>query len=354
MRRLLTLLSFMALACGREEASAPAPVPMQVQSANTAAVTSRPITTGPRLSGTLQPQQSATIIAETGGTVATAAVAEGQVVSRGTVLARIADESAMDTLRSARVSVQSAETAVAMARRDYERTARLESAGALASRDVEVARSQMATAEAQLAQARAQVATAQQRVGDQTVTASISGIISEKSVSTGDVVTPGTPLFTIIDLDTLQLEATVPADAIAQVQPGSPVQLQVRGYPGETFTGTLTRIAPSVDAGTGQVRVYVAVPNQGKRVLAGLFAEGRIRTVARTGLVIPINALDESGAAPAVARVRNGVVEKVTVQLGVRDEAEGWVELLSGLSEGDRVLVGPSRTITPGTRVDVS
>ena len=53
-------------------------------------------------------------------------------------------------------------------------------------------------------------------------------------------------------------------------------------------------------------------------------------------------------------RVRNGVTERVTVQLGIRNESEGFVEIVSGLAEGDTVLIGPARTITPGTRVNVS
>ena len=149
-------------------------------------------------------------------------------------------------------------------------------------------------------------------------------------------------------------KATVPADAIAQVNPGTSVELEVRGYPGQTFRGTVTRVAPSVDPGTGQVRVFVAMPNQGRKLVGGLFAEGTVRTIARIGLVIPLEALDESGAAPSVVRVRNGVTERVTVQLGMRSDAEGFVEILSGLNEGDQVLVGPARTLTPGTRVNVS
>ena len=354
MKRLLILISIVAMSCGKDEAPAPAAVPMQVQQASTALVSQQPIITGPRLTGTLEPQQSATIIAETGGTVIAAPASEGQAVSRGAVIARIADESAMDGLRSAQVAVQSSETATAMARRDLERATRLEAAGALAARDVEVARSQLATAQAQLAQARSLSASASQRVGDQTVVASVSGIIGDKSVSQGDVVTPGAPLYTIIDLSTLQLEASVPADALSQIQTGNPVDLQVRGYPEETFRGTLTRISPQVDPGTGQVQVYVAVDNQGRRLVAGLFAEGRVRTVARAGLVIPIDAVDDSGANPTVLRVVNGVTERVVVRLGVRDDSAGWVEVVSGLNAGDRVLTGPSRTISPGARVDVN
>jgi RND family efflux transporter MFP subunit len=341
-------------ACGGEEPPKPAPVVMRVERASSAVVTRRYVATGPRLSGTLQPQQSATILAETAGTVVSVTGAEGQSVARGTELARIVDETASDALRSARVAVQSAQTAVAVAQRDYERAQRLAGAGALPRRDIDVGRAQVASAEAQLGQARAQLATAEERAGNQRVVASVSGIVSEKRVSTGDVVTPGTPLFTIVDLSTLQLEATVPADAIGMVDPGTLVELEVRGYPGETFRGTVTRVAPSVDPGTGQVRVYVAMPNLGKRLIGGLFAEGTVRTIARIGLVIPIEALDESGSAPAVVRVRNGVTERVTVQTGMRSDAEGFVEILSGLAEGDTVLIGPARTIAPGTRVNVS
>jgi membrane fusion protein, multidrug efflux system len=350
----LALLLLVCVACKREPPPKPAPVVMRVERASVAVVAKRYVATGPRLSGTLQPQQSASILAETGGTVTSVSAAEGMSVGRGTELARIADETAADTLRSARVAVQSAQTAVAVSRRDYERTQRLATAGALPKRDIDVTRSQVASAEAQLGQARAQLATAQERAGNQRVVSSVSGIVSEKRVSTGDVVAPGAPLFTIVDLSTLQLEATVPADAIAQVNPGTSVELEVRGYPGQTFRGTVSRVAPSVDPGTGQVRVYVSMPNQGKRLVGGLFAEGTVRTIARIGLVIPIEALDESGAAPSVVRVRNGVTERVPVQLGMRSDAEGFVEILAGLAEGDTVLIGPARTITPGTRVNVS
>ena len=354
MKRVVVVLLLICAACKKEEPPKPAAPVMRIERVSTAVVAKRYVATGPRLSGTLQPQQSASILAETAGTVATVSAAEGMSVGQGTELARIVDETASDALASARVAVQSAQTALAVARRDYERTQRLAGAGALPKRDIDVTRSQVAMAEAQLGQARQQMAAAQERAGNQRVVSSVSGIVSEKRVSAGDVVTPGTPLFTIVDLSTLQLEATVPADAIAQVNPGTSVELEVRGYPDQTFRGTVTRVAPSVDPGTGQVRVYVSMPNQGKRLVGGLFAEGTVRTIARIGLVIPIEALDESGSAPSVVRVRNGMTERVTVQLGMRSDAEGFVEILSGLDEGDTVLTGPARTIAPGTRVNVS
>ncbi|MEA2489404.1 MAG: hypothetical protein QOH21_1196 [Acidobacteriota bacterium] len=345
------LLVIVSVACKRQPPPKPAPPAVNVEAASIAVVRSTRVSSGPRLSGTLQPQQSATIIAEVGGTVSGVSAAEGQNVARGTLLATISDETAAAAARNARTAVQSGETAVMVARRELERSSTLAAAGAVPRRDIDVARSQVATAEAQLAQARTQLNQAQERVGNQRVVASMNGTISQKQVSSGDVVTQGAPLFTIVDLGTLQLEASVTTDALSALQPGAAVDVEVRGYTGQRFGGTITRISPTVDPATGQVRVFIVINNEGRRLVGGLFAEGTVTTVARMGLVVPIAALDETGAQPAVTRVRNGVAERVAVQTGVRNEAEGFVEIVSGLNEGDRVLTGPARTITPGTKI---
>ena len=347
----LALLLLFCNACKREPPPKPPAPAVKVEAASIATVRTARVAAGPQLSGTLQPQQSATILAEVGGTVSAVNASEGQRVTRGSALAIITDESAAAAARNAQTAVQSAQTAVTVARRDLDRNSTLANAGALPRRDIDVARSQVANAEAQLAQARTQLTQAQERVGDQRVVASMNGTVSEKHVSAGDVVTPGTPLFTIVDLETLQLEGSVATDSLSALKPGAAVDVEVRGYPGERFRGTVSRIAPTVDATTGQVRVYIAISNEGRRLVGGLFAEGTVTTVARISRVVPIAAIDETGAQPVVARVRNGVVERVGVKLGVRNEAEGIVEVVSGLNEGDRVLTGPARTIAPGTKL---
>jgi membrane fusion protein, multidrug efflux system len=351
MKRLLLMVLVCCVACKREPPPKPAALPVNVEAASVAVVRSARVTAGPRLSGTLQPRDSATIIAEVGGTVSMVNVSEGQMVSRGSVLAVISDETASEAARNAQTAVQSAQTAVTVARRDLDRSTTLAGAGAVPRRDIDVARAQVAQAQSQLAQAQTQLTQARERVGDQRIEAAMSGVVSQKSVSAGDVVAPGSPMFTIVDLGTLQLEASVTSDAVSALQPGAAVDVEVRGFAGERFRGTIMRIAPTVDPATGQVRVYVSIANQGRRLVGGLFAEGTVTTVARLGLIVPIAAVDETGGSPAVTRIRNGVTERVTVQLGVRNEAEGTVEVLSGLSEGDRVLTGPARTIAPGTKI---
>lgn len=355
MKRTLLVIALAAslAACRKKEPPKPQVESVTVGPESVATVQLTNVAAGPMLSGTLQPQQSATILAETGGTVVAMTAAEGQRVAQGTVLARIRDDAAAATLQSAQTAVQSGHTAVAMARRDLDRAEMLAKAGAVPKRDVDVARSQVANAQAQLGQAEAQLSTARDRVGNQTVVASTSGIISERRVSEGGLVTPGAPLFTIVDLTTLQLEASVSSEALQSLRVGDAVQFDVRGFPSQRFNGTIRRIAPTVDPATGQVRVYVSVANDRQQLVGGLFAEGTVTTVSRQGIVIPLQALDETGPSPWVLRLRNGAAERVAVRLGVRNEKAGTVEVVSGLAPGDEILLGPSRTITPGTRVTV-
>jgi RND family efflux transporter MFP subunit len=167
------------------------------------------------------------------------------------------------------------------------------------------------------------------------------------------VVAPGAPLFTVIEPSSLRLEASVPADAIGELLPGAPVELEVQGFADRVFDGTVERIAPAVDPATRQIAVHVALPNPDRVLVAGLFAEGRIATTRREGLVVPLSAVDVGAARPTVLRVTDGKVEVIEVDLGLVDEAAQQVEVVGGLAAGDQVLVGAARDVEPGRAVRV-
>ncbi|MFP2961574.1 efflux RND transporter periplasmic adaptor subunit [Myxococcus sp. 1LA] len=179
--------------------------------------------------------------------------------------------------------------------------------------------------------------------------------MSERQASAGDVVQPSAPLFTVVDPRTLRLEASVPAAQLEQVQVDTPVEFQVTGYGDRAFRGTVERINPVVDPATGQVRIYVAIPNTDLQLLAGLFAEGRVASKGARTLAIPIDAIDDTGTEPAVLRIHQGRVQRVNVTLGLRDEVSRQVEVRSGLEDGDVVLLGAARDeVTEGARVKVT
>jgi membrane fusion protein (multidrug efflux system) len=348
-------LAVLVTACsaGAEKTPEPAePSAVQIGSENVVSVTRGTVVAGPTISGELRPAREATVRAELGGSILQVTVEEGQPVQRGALLGRIETRTLDESRQSASSAVRSAENQLVVARREAERTEQLVSAGALAARDLDVVRSNVTAAEAQLADAKSRLASAERVLGDAVLRAPLTGIVSNRAVNTGDVVSVGTELFTIIDPSSMRLEASVPSDDLSQLRVGAMVQFQVRGYD-QTFEGRIERIAPQADAITRQVPIYVSIPNVGGRLVAGLFAEGRVVSETATGLVVPTSAVNTTDAMPWALRVVEGKTERVTVSLGLRDSRMERVQVASGLNEGDTLLRGAAQGITPGTPVQI-
>jgi RND family efflux transporter MFP subunit len=300
------------------------------------------------------PEREAAVRAQVGGSVLQTFVDQGQAVKAGQTLGRIESGGLQDVYLSARSGVTAASNNADIARRELARAEKLLAAGAIAERDIEQARRSAISANAALADARARLATAQKQVGNTVITAPISGIISDRQVSAGDVVQPGALLVTVVDPSSMRLEGSVPAEQLSQVKLGAPVTFTVNGYPGRTFTGKVTRINPTADPATRQVRIVVSIPNAEGRLVGGLFANGRLASESHTGMLVPASAVDSRSNVPAVFRIKGGKVERVAVQLGLRDEGAERVEIASGVQVGDTLLLGAAQGITAGTVVKVS
>jgi membrane fusion protein (multidrug efflux system) len=352
------LLPFALLATGckaeAERSAEPAAAAVQVGSENVVQVSTGTVVVGPIVSGELKAEKEANVRAEVGGSMVEVAVLEAQPVQKGALLGRIETRTLEDAKQSASSAVRSAENQLNVARREAERTEKLVSAGALAARDLDVVNNNVTAAEAQVADAKSRLASADRALGDTVIRAPLQGIVSKRSVNAGDVVSNGTELFTIIDPSSMKLEASVPSDDLSTLRVGATVEFTVRGYD-TPFRGRIERIAPQADATTRQVPIYVAIPNVGGRLVAGLFAEGRVVSQSARGIVVPSNAVNTiDPSKPWVLRVTDGKTERVNVTLGLRDPRSELVNVASGLNEGDVLLRGASQGITPGTPVKVS
>ena len=354
----LLLAATLFTACKRGEPddarAASTPAPTTVGTENIVVASLAELASGPAISGNLQAAQEATVRAQIGGTVLQTLVDEGSRVANGTLLARIDDRTIRDQYLSARSSVTSAQSAADLAKRNLERNERLASAGAIADRDLDASRSQNEAAQSQLADARARLTLQEKQLADAQIRAPFSGIVAKRQVNGGDVVQPGGEMFTVVDPSSMRLEASVPANQLTAIKIGSPVAFSVSGYPDRAFTGKITRINPIADPTTGQVRVVVSVPNAGNNLVGGLFAEGRVASERRNALVVPTSAVDVTGVKPFVIRLKQGKVERIDVELGLRDEESERVEVKTGVERGDTLLVGAARGISPGTPVRVS
>ncbi len=347
-----------AAACNRGTAEAgntPAEIPTVVLRAdNVAMAAEREISNGPSIAGTLVAERQATLRAEVAGAVVQVFAEQGQTVKAGQVLLRLDDSAIRDAVLSARSQTRTANEALVVARRNAERSERLTQAGALAERDMEQARWSVMNAEAALADANARLANASKQLDKTAIRAPFGGVVSERQANAGDVLQVGNPAVSMVDPASLRLEATVPVSALAVLKTGTEVDFGVSGYEGRSFIGRVERINPAVDPATRQVRIYVGIPNSAGRLVAGLFAQGRVSTEQRRALAIPLTGIDFKTTTPSVRRLRGGRVELVTVELGMQDDVLQLVEIRSGLAPGDTVLVGPGAGVAVGTPVRIT
>ena len=370
-RKVVLMMATLALAgCKKKndagQANAAADSAVEISPANITELVQEEIRSGPVISGTLAPRREATIRAEVGGSVLQTYADQGQAVAGGAVLARIDDHVARDAYLSAKSGVTSAgaaskaallglvrSLAAELARRNLERAEKLSQAGAIADRDLEAARVAAQSAQSQLADAAARLASAEKQLASTQVRAPFRGVISARPVNAGDVVSPGSALFSMVDPNGgMKFEAAVPADQLSGVRVGAPVQFHVHGYANRLFNGVIERVNPAADPATGQIGVYVGVPNTAGLV-SGLYAEGRVGTQAKMTLTAPLNALLSVGDTSFLMRVKGGRVNRVEVQIGVRDEEGERAEIIGPVAAGDTVLVGAAVSISPNSLIRV-
>ena len=170
----------------------------------------------------------------------------------------------------------------------------------------------------------------------------------------GDVIESGTVLLEVIDPAVMYVESAVPTADLGAVRVGAAVSFSITGYPDRTFKGRIERVSPAADPTTRQVPVFVAIQNDDRQLVAGLFAEGRIAPTAGPALLVPGAAIERNGGAAAVVRLAGGHIERRPVETGRQDGDGALVEIRSGLALGDTVLLGVSRSLPTGTAARVA
>lgn len=313
------------------------------------------VTTGIMLTGSLEPAERVSVTAQVGGTLGQIAVDRGSRVSRGQRLVTIQAEGVRSQVAGAQAAVAAAEANLAVARRQRDAAERLFQAGATSQLDAENARAAHEAAEAQVAAARAQATAVGEQAGFTVVTAPITGVVSERPAESGEAVSPGDPIVTIVNTATLELAGRIPVDAAASVRVGQPVTFTLDAYPNREFRGTVARKDPTADAATRQVGVYVRLPNANGAVTAGQFARGRVAGErVEDAVTVPMTAVQGSGSGAAVFVIESGRLERRPVTAGARDEQAGVVAILEGLRVGERVLTRPTATVAAGQPVVVA
>ncbi|HEX6135455.1 MAG TPA: efflux RND transporter periplasmic adaptor subunit [Longimicrobiales bacterium] len=356
--RLALLLLAGPAACGgnAEDVTdgAQGPQAVVLQPTDVAVVQRTQIAGGIVLTGTLNPQRMVEVRAQVPGIVSRLAVDRGDPIRTGQLIAVIEAEGIRSAAAGAQAQVSAAEANLALARQRLESARTLYERGAISQIDLQVAVAGYEAAQGQLAAARAQASSASESARRANITSPLSGEVSHRHVSQGEVVSPGDPLITVVNTSQLELAGQVPVQSAARVQRGQRVEFTVDAYPGQAFEGVVARVEPTADPATRQVGVYLRLPNPDGRIVGGVFATGRVlSSVADSVLAVPVSAIRTEDGGTYVWLIYQNLLTRRPVVTGARDDASGLVEIVSGLSAGDRVLAAPG-TVQEGTPVRFS
>ncbi len=336
--------------CARERAEskgATEAAAVLVNASEIVRVESRTLESGVSFTGELVPAQIVEVNARFDADLDRVLVREGQPVRRDQPLAVYRPRDIEDRMRAAEAQLLAAQAGMRAAENAEKRARRLFEAGAASASDLEAAEAGRTAARAALDQAEAMRNTAREDVVRLDVPSPIHGAVSQVHVHGGDRTVSGDPLFQIVDTDTMELSLTVPSEALARVRPGTPIRFRVDAYPGEMFEAKVSRVNPTTEPGTRQLRVYARLPNPGDKLVGGLFASGRVVDQVREGVAsAPIVALRNEGTQQVVYRLRGGRAERVPVEVGIVDEEGRVCELVGALAVGDSLLTG----VLPGLR----
>lgn len=204
--------------------------------------------------------------------------------------------------------------------------------------------------------ARARVEAGGSRIADRTIVAPFAGVIGLRTASPGQYVQPGDQIGTLDDVSEIKLDFDVAETQIARLSQGAAITVRTAAFPERVFNGTIANIDSRINPGTRTVRVRAILPNPGEQLRPGMLMTVDVSADAHEALAVPeVAVLDEGDSsyvfriAPAPGGART--VERVTVQTGQR--SDGLVEIVSGLTDGDVVVVDGVQAVTPGQPVNV-
>jgi Cu(I)/Ag(I) efflux system membrane fusion protein len=165
----------------------------------------------------------------------------------------------------------------------------------------------------------------------------VSGYVTEKNALQGQFVTPDTTLFTVADLSTVWVVADAYEYEVSRVRKGQAARLQLAAYANKTFTGKVQYVYPTLDAATRTLKIRIEFKNPGLALRPGMFGDVFLDTAAAEGLVVPSEAVVDTGDARYVFVAQGGGrFEPRAVAVGAR--GDGKVQVLSGLKEGEQVV----------------
>ncbi|HLE71449.1 MAG TPA: efflux RND transporter periplasmic adaptor subunit [Vicinamibacteria bacterium] len=301
--------------------------------------------------GSLEAEEIVQVTAEVEGAVTEVRFHEGARVTRDTVLVLIDPERYRLEVERAEANHLRAQSDLRRAQEELRRRERLANAELLAMDEVDRYRAASESLDADVAASKAALDIALQNQRRSEVKAPESGVINTRTIETGTYVRPGAVLATIVDVSRLRLRFKISEGESLQVAEGQDVSFRVAPIGPRDFVGRVYHVGEVADPTTRQVEVLAWVQNTGE-LKPGFFAEVSFNAGTKeNAVVVPEAAIKASESGFVAYVVEEGKAVKKPIEIGLRTE-DGLVEILSGLSGAETVVVEGSDLLADGVAVE--
>lgn len=287
-------------------------------------------------------------------------VTEGDRVEKGQVLARVKAGEVTEKLGEVRAMGSGAAAQQEMAKQEFERARTLFERGAISKSQFDAARAGYRAATAQAAAASAGAAQVRSAIADMTLRSAIDGVVLKRLVEVGTLVGPGVPGFIVADTSSVKASFGVPDTQLGALKLGSPISVTIEALPGQQFSGSVSRVAPSADLATRVFEVETTIPNPSGVLKTGMVATVRLgeSDQMKPEVLLPLSAIVRSPRDPngfAVFVVKSeGPVERVSlrdVQLG--EIYANFVPATQGIAPKERVVIMGTGLLSDGQEVRI-
>lgn len=286
--------------------------------------------------GTLTADASATLRAEVPGQILAVHFREGKPLPKGAKLYSIEATVLEAEVNEARANASRSEAALKRAQELYAKQliSGTDYDSAKANYDVDVAR----------------LRSSQAKLSKTVIRAPFDGFAGLRRINVGDYATIGQELVDVVQLDPLRVDFSVPETLLPKVRPGLPIAISVDAYPGESFTGSITAVAPKTDVQGHSLEVRGSLPNPDIKLRPGLFVRVDVSLgVKPNAIVIPEQAIWPVGQDKIVYVIEDGLARQRVVRLGERKP--GAVEVTDGLEAGEIIVTAGQMKLYDGAAV---
>jgi RND family efflux transporter MFP subunit len=299
--------------------------------------------------GALFPKEKAVLAAEVAGALAEVFADMGDQVAAGQVLARIDPREYQLRVDSAQAQLAQVQARLANAQANFQRMKELSNQHLVSAQQYDQSSAEMRVAQADADASAKILGIARKKLSDTFIRAPFAGSVQKRTVSLGEHVAEGMPLYELIATDPIKLRAPIPERFVPMAKVGLRIDLTVDARPDKTFQGTVSRIAPALDENSRTLLIEAEVPNADGMLKPGYFAHVTMNLGHDRALFIPSSAVLRYAGVARVFVYKDGAVRSREITTGSTERDQ--IEIISGLQQGEKVVVSDVDRLADGTPV---